>query len=311
MYKITFISTVLNDKEGIDLLLNSLSNQKAKPDEVIIVDAGAKDGTKAVIKKYSEKLPLKTFTKKGNRSVGRNFAISKSEGDIIVASDAGCILDKNWLEKITKPFSNKKVDVVAGFYKPVANNNFEKSLSTYTCFPEDRIDKNFLPSSRSIAFKKKVWLEVGGYPENLDTCEDLVFARRLKDRGFKFRVRKDALVYWPQRKNFFEAVRQFYEYAVGDGKALYIRPQTPLLFLRYFFGVILLILFLDLRNILIVYFSFLLFSFYILWSILKNFDYVNHISALYYLPLLQIVSDIMVMMGFIVGFVSRIWDIRK
>ncbi len=311
MSKITFIATVFNDKKGIDLLLDSLSKQVVKPDEVIIVDAGSKDGTLNSIKKFSQKLPLKVFRKKGNRSIGRNFAISKSRGDIIAASDAGCILDKHWLERITKPFSNRKIDVVAGFYKPVVKNSFEKSLAAYTCYPEDKVDGNFLPSSRSIAFKKKTWQDVGGYPENLDTCEDLFFAKSLKEKGFRFRVKKDALVYWPQRENVISAAKQFYGYAVGDGKALYVRSQTPLLFIRYFLGVVLMIAFIYFGNILILYFAFLLFSFYILWSILKNFDYVNHISALFYLPFLQLVSDIMVIIGFVVGFGSRVWDTRK
>ena len=47
----------------------------------------------------------------------------------------------------------------------------------------DDIDpQTFLPSSRSIAFTKEAWAAVGGYPEWLDYCEDLLFDLALRDR---------------------------------------------------------------------------------------------------------------------------------
>lgn len=309
--KISFITTVYNEKNSIKSFLESLRKQTITIDEIIIVDAASKDGTRNIIKNYTKLLPIKLFIKKGNRSIGRNFAIQKAKNNIIAVSDAGCILDKNWLKRITNPLENDKIDVVAGFYNPVVNNIFEKSLASYTCYPEEKVDKDFLPSSRSIAFKKTSWEKVNGYPEELDTCEDLVFAKNMKKKGVKFKVVKSAIVYWPQRANIFEAAAQFFAYAKGDGKALYIRPQTPLLFIRYIIGIVILLLIMITDNFFLIFIPFVLFSFYILWSILKNFDYVNHVSALIYLPVLQIVSDIMVMAGFSLGFLSRIWVTKK
>ncbi|MGE5041821.1 MAG: glycosyltransferase, partial [Candidatus Levyibacteriota bacterium] len=216
--KITFITTVKNEEETIQGFLESLKNQSRKPDEIIVVDGGSTDDTVQNLKVKSQKLNLKVkiLKKSGNRSVGRNEAVKNSSHEIIVCADAGCILDRNWLEKITKPFEDKDIDVVAGFYKPLTNSVFEKCLSTYTCVMPDKLDKkNFLPSSRSIAFTKTAWRKAGGYPEELDTCEDLVFDKRLKKSGALFTTRADAIVYWPQRKNLIEAAKQFYSYAVG------------------------------------------------------------------------------------------------
>lgn len=290
--KVSFITTVYNEEGTIKSLLNSLEKQTVTPDEIIIVDAKSSDKTVQIIndcKNNFKKSKIYLYSKNGNRSIGRNAAIQKAKGNIIIATDAGCILDKKWVERLTLPFKNPKIDVVAGFYKPVTTNTFEKSLACYTCVMEDKVDYDFLPSSRSVAFRKIAWEKVGGYPENLNTCEDLIFARKLKRAGFTFKVVKNAIVYWPQRKNIIEAAKQFFQYAVGDGQAHYIRSNTWFLFARYIIG---LALFFISKPMLL-----LCFLLYIIWSISKNYRYVNHSAAIFYLPLLQIVSDIEVIAG--------------
>jgi hypothetical protein len=222
-------------------------------------------------------------------------------------SDVGCILDKHWLENITDPFNNSAVDVVAGFYHAKTESVFEKCLATYTCVMPDKVDKqNFLPSSRSIAFTKYAWEKVGGYPEYLNTCEDLVFAKKLKEKKIEFTVAKDALVYWPQRKNIFQAFIQFYSYAVGDGQAFFMRAQTPLLYLRFLVFTILVIeLFLSSSRI-NFFILILLFVLYTLYAIVKNYRYVKNNQAFFYLPLLQYTSDIAVFLGTTIGIIKRI-----
>jgi glycosyltransferase involved in cell wall biosynthesis len=304
MSKVTFIATVFNEEASIISLLKSLKTQTKKVDEIIIVDAGSKDKTSFLINNYSKKNKnqnILLLKKKGNRSVGRNTAIKKAKGSIVIASDAGCILKDDWVKKITAPFSDNAIDVVAGFYKPIVYSQFQKCLATYTCTMPDRVNANFLPSSRSIAFKKKAWEKIGGYPEHLSTCEDLVFAQALKKSGFKFRVEKRALVYWPQRKNLLEAFFQFFSYARGDGKARYIRKQTPILFLRYIFFILLCLWLASVNVNLLLFVVLLCFFLYSIWSISKNYKYVKNKSAFFYLPVLQITSDIAVLSGMIVG----------
>ncbi len=301
--KISFITTVLNEEKTIDDFIKSIFRQSRKPDEIIIVDGESSDQTLAKIKNYGRKLKL--LIKKGNRAVGRNEAIRKAIGDIILCSDAGCTLDKNWVKEITKPFKDQEIDVVSGYYHPIVNNIFEKCLATYTCVMSDKVDpNNFLPSSRSVAFKKKAWKEVDGYPEYLDTCEDLTFALRAKKIGLKFKFARGAIVYWPQRKNIKEAFIQFFRYAKGDGRAHFVRFNTYFLFLRYSLAFLffLLILFSKQYELFIIIFSLLLL--YIVWTIFKNYKYVNKWQALYFLPLLQFVSDIAVVAGTAAGLLG-------
>lgn len=306
MAKVTLITTVKNEEKTIENFLESVAKQTKKPTEVVIVDGGSNDSTVQKLKVISKKLKLqiRIIKKRGNRSVGRNTAIKASIYPIIAVTDAGCILNHNWLEKITKPFERQEVDVVAGFYRPITYGVFEKCLATYTCVMPDKLKKkNFLPSSRSVSFRKLAWERVGGYPENLDTCEDLVFDKRLKQAGMKFITVPQAIVYWPQRKNILAAAAQFFSYAHGDGKARYFRWSTPFLFGRYTLGAALLLFIIKTKTYELLSLVLLLLVVYLVWSIQKNYKYVKNWKAFFYLPLLQFVSDICVLLGTTIGFI--------
>lgn len=313
--KTSFITTVLNEEKSIHSFLDSMKKQTKQPDEIVIVDGGSTDNTisKILSFKFSIlKYKVKIFKKNGNRSVGRNEAIKNTTGDVILVSDAGCILDKNWVKKITEPFQYKNIDIVSGYYYPKTKTVFEKCLSTYTCVMPDKVNpEKYLPSSRSVAFKKSVWKKVGGYPEDLNTCEDLVFVNSMKNLGLKFKFQKDAYVYWPQRENIREAFLQFYNYAKGDGAAFYIRKQTPLLFFRGFVLIGMLYIAIISQTVLNIVIVAGLLVTYFIYAIIKNYRYIKDGQALFILPLLQLISDIAVSIGMTIGFITGLAKINN
>ena len=95
-------------------------------------------------------------------------------------------MDPDWLERLHSALGDD-VDVVSGFFRPTASTAFERAMGA-TVLPAvaNIAPDNFLPSSRSVAFRKEAWAEVGGYPEWLDYCEDLVFDLNLRDAGRRF-----------------------------------------------------------------------------------------------------------------------------
>lgn len=308
MLNISIVSTVLNEEKEIKPFLNSLVSQTKKPDEIIIVDAGSSDKTQDLIKEFQKKhKSVKLIIEPGlNRSKGRNLGIKKADNQIIAVTDAGCLPRTNWLEELTLPFKNPSIDVASGFYQPIANSVFEKCYSAYTCFPGYKLtQENFLPSSRSIAFRKSSWTKVGGYPEELSTCEDLVFASKLRRIGAEFVLAKNAIVEWRQESSLTKAFKKLFNYAKGDAQALYLPhlKKSALVWLRYIAGFLIFLFFPPL----------LLFLFpqYIAWSIGKSYWRIKDKRAFIILPLLQITADLAVISGTIFGLISRLISFRR
>ncbi|MFH0863676.1 MAG: glycosyltransferase [Candidatus Gottesmanbacteria bacterium] len=312
MFNYSLIFTLKNEEKNIYKLLESIVKQTVKPDEIIICDAGSTDNTLEILenfKKSNPNLMISIIKEKGvNRSKGRNEAIKQAKGVVIIVTDAGCVPDENWIKNIIEPFNDINIDVVAGYYKPITKTIFQKCLACYTSVMEDKVDpNNFLPSSRSIAFKKTAWEKVGGYPEKLDYCEDLVFAVNLKKAGLKFQFKQDAIVYWPQKENIIQAFWQFFHYAYGDGQALYMPHVKNITFVyfRYLIGIMILynIFIYDISIYHILFWGGLLL--YITWSIIKNYRYIKNLAAFCYLPILQFTADLAVMLGFFYGITRR------
>lgn len=307
--RVSIVATVLNEARTINALLLSITAQTKKPDEVIIVDGGSRDETVANIENFMRKhvgFPLKLITGRLSRPAGRNIAVEAAKHEIIAIVDAGCELDRQWLMRITEPFLDKTVDVVSGYYVSLPSSIFERCVSVYTLVMPDKVSSStFLPSARSMAIKKSVWRQARGFPEKYPRNEDYVFAHTLKKMGKRFHFAKYAVVYWKPRENLKEAFHMFYSFARGDAQAGILRPKVSLIFFRYFCAVTLALLLLFTKSYVVLHAFSLLLCSYILWAILKNYTYINHWQAVFFLPMLQFCSDIAVVIGTFLGTLER------
>ncbi len=236
---VSVIATVLNERESIGALLDSLAAQTRPPDEIVIVDGGSTDGTLDIMAGYLDRLPLKLlFLPGANISQGRNYAIQHATGDIIASTDAGTRLVPEWLAEIVAPIERGEAAVVAGFFVSDPKTTFEIALGA-TTLPDlgDIRPERFLPSSRSVAFLRSAWEEVGGYPEWLDYCEDLIFDFALRGRYGAFAFAPRAIAYFRPRPSLRAFARQYYRYARGDGKADLWRMRQAVRYGTYFVAV--------------------------------------------------------------------------
>lgn len=228
--QVSLITTLFNESDNIERFLESYKNQTKYADEFIIVDGGSTDGTIEKIEDFSNnnkalniKLIVdKTCSKKfvvGPIAKGRNVAIENTQYEYIAATDAGCVLDNKWFEEIIKPFEDNNVDVVSGWYEANIANDFQRDYAKIAMPKLASLDRdNFLPSSRSIAFKKNCWEKVGGYPTMTYTAEDTKYDLDLKRIGCQFIFTEKAFVYWDCPKILEDAKKKHFNYGYGDGR---------------------------------------------------------------------------------------------
>ena len=230
---VSLVMTVLDEAGSLPALLDSILAQERRPDEVVIVDGGSSDGTVALVRDFGRRatpdLPVRVEVLPGaNISTGRNRAIELAQGDIIVVTDGGVVLHAAWLARLVAALE-EDVDVAAGFFVAAPQSSFELAMGA-TVLPavEDIAPATFLPSSRSVAFRRAAWERAGRYPEWLDYCEDVVFDLALRREGVRQQFVPAARVAFRPRPSLPAFFRQYYRYARGDGKAALWRRRHAL-----------------------------------------------------------------------------------
>lgn len=243
--KVSLCITVYNEARRIEKLLRSIDNQESIPDETIIVDGGSTDETWEILQK-SKLYGLKRFCvpeynikhHKSPVAAGRNFAIDMAEGEIIVVTDGGCILDPMFIKYMTDPFYmsywDTCPDVIGGWTEQMSSTFAQKIANILWSIDESKMISVLNASSRAIAFQKSVWKDVGGYPEISLTAEDTAFNKLLHERGYKYMFVPDATVQWWPPETIRGLLRQTYRYAVGDSlsktnRMLYFKKFAKLL----------------------------------------------------------------------------------
>jgi len=226
----TLVSTLFNEITRLEQTISDLSAQTLQPSEIILTDAGSTDGTYERLLRWKSEssVPITILLEKGcNVARGRNLAIQASKYELIVSTDFGCRFHPKWIESLVTPFTTESPDseikVVGGAFSVLEENiNTLAAKADYNLqrgYPVV-MDDYFSVSSRSIAYYKHVWEEVGGYPEWLTlAADDTIFWRLVKKMGFKYAFVEKPYVYWGRHKTHKAFAREAFRYGLGDGES--------------------------------------------------------------------------------------------
>ena len=215
--KVSLIATVKDAAEEIGPFLESLAAQTRRPEEVVVVDGGSTDGT---LERLREADGITLLEEPGaNIARGRNLAIAAATHDVIAVTDADCVLEPTWLERLLAPLEDG-ADVSMGFYRPIADGFLQACMAAVNLPDAAEIEPaRFMPSSRSVAFRREAIEAAGWYPEWLDIGEDMYVDHRWRELGLDLRFAPDAVVRWRLRGDLRGTWDQYFRYARGDAIA--------------------------------------------------------------------------------------------
>lgn len=215
--KVSLIATVRDaDTEVVDFLA-SVAAQTRPPDEVVICDGGSVDGTVDVLRRAEGVTLLEAPG--ANIARGRNLAVRAAAHDVIAVSDADCVLDPGWLEALL-PALERGAAVAMGVSEPLTRSFFQ-DLAAAIAVPDrsELREERFMPSARSVAFRRAAFEAAGGFPEWLDIGEDMFVNHRWRELGVRMELVPEAVVRWRARDDLAGHWRQYRAYAEGDALA--------------------------------------------------------------------------------------------
>lgn len=225
---IAIVIPVLDEAHTIEPLLEDCRSQIPAPDEVVVVDAGSRDGTTAIVDRVAEGWSAVRLVHAPGATpgAGRNAGVRAARSEVLVTIDAGSRVAPDWLAALSAPVVREQHVLAVGVAVPDARSSFERAAGWFTLRafkPPDRpgpVGGSFLPAGRNgFCFRREAWAAAGGYPEALPWGEDKRFLGAMRASGVAVHVVPHAEVRWRPRESPRALFVQYFRYGRGDARA--------------------------------------------------------------------------------------------
>ncbi|MEI6703690.1 MAG: glycosyltransferase [Deltaproteobacteria bacterium] len=216
--------------------------------ELLVVDGCSNDGTQEIVKDYGSRVRM---VENAERTIAsnRNVALREAKYPYIAFTDSDCVVQSNWLEKLSINFEellsqNNQIAGVGGgnivgsglsaFHEAlsVAQNSFIGSLGSVQGTLYENVRAVDSLGCLNVLYNRDLLLSIGGFDEDLkNMCEDTDINYRLRDNGYLLYYIPDATVIHNTRQNLSAWCNNMFEY--GKGRAI-IMLKHKTLFSRVF-----------------------------------------------------------------------------
>lgn len=209
-YKKPFVSVIIaarNEEKNIVRILTALVNQSYSANlyEIIVANDDSSDGTAHIVTEFSRKwnqvklLNVKDREKaKSPKKNALSQAIEIARGEIILLTDADCMVGNRWIETMLANFD--EADMVVGYSRTKLDNwkaansaqkfeHFDFLVMFYAAAGAISAGKVFSCSGQNISYRKSAFEEVGGFAKinHLISGDDVNLMQLFRQIGKKIR----------------------------------------------------------------------------------------------------------------------------
>lgn len=186
--KISLITPVLNQVQFIEQTIESVLTQGFPALEYVVMDGGSKDGTTAIIDKYSDQLTYSESARDKGQSDAINRGFAHTSGDILGWINADDTLLPGALDYVAHFFEmNPNIDVVYGNRIVIDEDGNE--IGRWILPPHsDRILSwiDYVPQE-TLFWRRDLWNRVGGSVDtSFEFAMDWDLLVRFRDCGARF-----------------------------------------------------------------------------------------------------------------------------
>lgn len=238
---VSVIVPVYNDPDGIRDTLESLLEQTypEPAHEILAVDNGSTDGTRAVIREYAEtdsRVSLVVEDEVQGSYAARNAGIEASSGSVLAFVDADVTVDSDWLERAVGKMDAENAAYLAcdvSLHAPGEETLIGK-YNRMSGFPvRSYLDRHEYAPTCCLFVTRAVFDDVGLFDSRFVSGGDMEFGNRVADSGRDLHFAPDVAAYHPVRSSLRALVQK--ELRVGRGRCQqqqyypdrYGRPGVP------------------------------------------------------------------------------------
>ncbi len=327
--KVSVIVSVRNEAANISRLIECLQQQNypASLSEIVIINDHSTDETPEIIKKYNNVILINLEDPLYGKKQAITKGIEQSSGELIITTDADCIMEPQWLSTVVAFYVAKEAQFIVA---PVKMNTQRSILSIFQSIDFMTLQGitgasvfkklHSMCNGANLAYTRKSFEEVKGFDgvSDIPSGDDMFLMFKIFSRYPEniFYLKSDQAIVTTETerswKDFFNQRIRWASKAAyyDDKKIIYILWLTYLVNVCYAVGFI------------IALFSLKFAGFYILFvlaKILIEFPFVNAVASFFkqqrlmkYFILLQPLHIIYILIsGWLGRFGSYTWKSRK
>ncbi len=209
-----------NGGRTLEQCLHSLHRLDYPDFEVIVVDDGSTDNTRAILGRF----PNVRVIHQANRGLGvaRNVGLQAATGAIIAYTDSDCYADPDWLTQLVYALERSEAAAVGGPNLTPPDGWLAACVAAAPGQPTHVLESDqvaeHIPGC-NMAFRREALLAVNGFdPEYRKAGDDVDICWRLQQAGYWITVAPGAFVWHHRRQNTRAYLRQQAGY--GEAEAL-------------------------------------------------------------------------------------------